>query len=102
MLALLRSTPHIGFDWDYIVYNYSRNKFPDDESAKKLLEEILRALFKNQRDLKVQEIRVSDYSFEIRVEVDWNINWHSYGIDVKVYHGMNVMLIDTGAVTNWL
>ena len=102
MLALLRSTPHIGFDWDYIVYNYSRNKFPDDESAKKLLEEILRALFKNQRDLKVQEIKVSDYSFEIRVEVDWNINWHSYGIDVKVYHGMNVMLIDTGAVTNWL
>jgi len=101
MLALLRSIPHKVYKWDYIVYNYSRHKFPDDESAKKILEEILRSLFQNQEELKILEIKVNDHSFEVRVKVDWDINWHSYGIDVKVYHGMNVMLIDTGDVKDW-
>ncbi len=73
----------------------------NDESAKKLLEEILRTLLQNQKELKILGIRVNDYSFEVRIKVDWDINWHSYGIDVKVYHGMNVMLIDTGDVKNW-
>jgi len=100
MLSLLKSFPH-GYKLAHIIYNYSRDKFPDDESAKKILEEILRSLFQNQEELKILEIKVNEHSFEVRVKVDWDINWHSYGIDVKVYHGMNVMLIDTGDVKNW-
>ena len=102
LLNLLDTISHKGYYWDYIIPKYPKLKFRDEREAKSFLEEVIRGLFKNQKKLDILGIRFSTYSFEVKIKVDWDANWHSYGIDVKTYQGMNVALVDVGKLEDWL
>lgn len=102
LLNLLDTIPHKGVYWDYLVSKYPELKFRDEKDAKAFLEEVIRGLFKNQKKLDILNIRFDTYSFEVKIKVDWDANWHCYGIDVKAYQGMNVGLVDVGKLEDWL
>ena len=84
---------------DYIdwadIKNISREDFINKNSTKKILAAAIVKLFKNQKDIKLVDIQITDESFKVKIDVNWDLAWRHYGIDVKNYKGMNAALIDT-------